>query len=1064
MAGGYTQSQLISDFSRGTDDWGMIEAGKQGMSVAVFDPFKKFIKLKAEGDTSYFVAPEKFVGDQRSSYNQELRFRFKIGIDDIGPRPSADDLIIEGGGATPVSISTPITAQNNPLPTRDMQEYVFKIHENPEFGWTPSLRPKDFIAVLSNITSIKIKGSYVPGGKGYFDEFVLETAELGGTGAPATWVEKCECNKGYRGQFCEKCQLGFYHENNGGPFARCIPCNCNGHSDYCNEESGVCNCGHNTGGVNCEVCADGFYGSAISGTPDDCQVCPCPYVDLEDGTRRVGKCYEIEGHPDSPICSECPTGRIGSRCELCEDGYFGDPEGMSGERRECRKCECSRNIDPSAIGNCNRTTGECLRCIDDTAGFNCEKCKSGFFGDALAPKTNGQKSCQACQCYPPGTFHSDENMLPECNSITGKCSCKPNVVGHDCDKCKDGFWNLNSGNGCEACNCDPIGSINATCDDATGQCFCRDGIFGLRCDKLMPLYFGFSVDGAEPCDCDLTGSLSEQCDVETGQCECRDKVEGRRCDTCMENTKTRVGSQNEKICEPCDDCYNLVQDAANEHREGLNELETLLRHIAESPEPVGQDFMVQLKKLRVRITNMLVDTKLSVNTEDGASLRDRLEELYARLEEVQDVVISANTQLEDAEMQGRDASDNVMRAEAVINRARESLRGAKNLMDVEGNEALRRAQERARKFGDGNALMSSLARTARKLAEEQFESASEIESIAKQANDLSTDAYKKARDALEEQANTAQQIQILQAQLRDMSSQLSQVQGASQETLKLASDAYLKAITISQSVSELEVPEVETSRLSDQSRRISKDAERIRADAERLISENDELLRKTTMQRYELNQIFNTAADQQSVIDAHLTDMKTNRDSAMKAVETGNSVLEQATRTLEILEDFDRRVEENKSAAEGALDKIANIESTLSLAMGDTAAADEALEDTDTDSVTAYEIAVESKNTAEEASKNAKTIVDESRKVLEKAENLNLDAVSLQDKAEETEARVLVKDEESGREAQTAADALREANKAQSSSNLATVKVNQAKMELEEIDQILATIDNPGDK
>ena len=36
----------------------------------------------------------------------------------------------------------------------------------------------------------------------------------------------------------------------------------------------------------------------------------------------------------------------------------------------------------------------------------------------------------------------------------------------------------------------------------------------------------------------------------------------------MENTKTKVGSQNEKICEPCDDCYNLVQDAANEHRQG----------------------------------------------------------------------------------------------------------------------------------------------------------------------------------------------------------------------------------------------------------------------------------------------------------------------------------------------------------------------------------------------------------------------------------------------------------------------------------------------------------------
>ena len=281
----------------------------------------------------------------------------------------------------------------------------------------------------------------------------------------------------------------------------------------------------------------------------------------------------------------------------------------------CRKCECSRNIDLSAIGNCDRTTGECLRCIDDTAGFNCEKCKSGFYGDALAPRNIGDpQNCAPCQCNPFGTFHSDENQLPECNSITGKCSCKPNVVGHDCEKCKDGFWNINSNVGCEACNCDPIGSVNATCSDLTGQCFCREGIFGLRCDKLMPLYFGFSVLGAQPCDCDPTGSLSDQCDTETGQCPCRDKVEGRRCDTCMENTKTRVGSENEKICEPCDDCYNLVQDAANEHRASLDQLDGLLKHIAENPEPVGEDFNIQVKKLKVRLVNMRVDSKISAGS------------------------------------------------------------------------------------------------------------------------------------------------------------------------------------------------------------------------------------------------------------------------------------------------------------------------------------------------------------------------------------------------------------------------------------------------------------------
>ena len=85
-------------------------------------------------------------------------------------------------------------------------------------------------------------------------------------------------------------------------------------------------------------------------------------------------------------------------------------------------------------------------------------------------------------------------------------------------------------------------------------------------------------------------------------------------------------------------------------------------------------------------------------------------------------------------------------------------------------------------------------------------------------------------------------------------------------------------------------------------------------------------------------------------------------------------------------------------------------------------------------------------------------------KVAVKAENLKNDATSLKAKSDETEARVQDKDQASSVDSSTAADALREANKAQSSSKEATVKVNQAKMELEEISQILATIDNPGVK
>lgn len=528
----------------------------------------------------------------------------------------------------------------------------------------------------------------------------------------------------------------------------------------------------------------------------------------------------------------------------------------------------------------------------------------------------------------------------------------------------------------------------------------------------------------------------------------------------MENTKTRTGSENEKVCEPCDDCYNLVQDAANEHRDSLDQLDTLLRHISENPEPIGSEFEVPLRKLRVRIRNMLVDTKLSASSEDGGSLRDRLEDLYVKLRDVQDVVTRANTQLDEAQGKGREASENVARAEDVINRAKESLRGAKNLLDVDGRDSLRKAEEKARKFGKGNAQMTSLASTARKLAEEQFESASEIESIAKQANELSNEAYKTAHKALEEQGDTASKISNLQDEVRDMGVKLSQVQSDSMETLKSASDSYLKALTIYQSVFNLQVPEVENpDKYSNEAAKIIEDAEMIKTDAESLIAENEELLNTATRQRYELEQYLGQVRGQQENIDSHLQAMETSRDAALKAVETEAEVLQKAQDTLDILKNFENKVNENRAAAESALDKISNIENTLRIAMEDTGNADAALLDTDADSVTAYEIAIASKTTAEEASQNAKIIDEESTTVLEKAGALNNDATSLRDKSDETDARVKSKDSSSSRDAQTAADALREANKAQSSSLEATEKVNQAKNELEEIAQILATID-----
>ena len=79
-------------------------------------------------------------------------------------------------------------------------------------------------------------------GAGFLDDVKLESAVNGGSvGASVSHVEQCRCLAGYIGQFCEDCEPGYRRDPvNGGPQARCVPCNCHGHSDQCDVNTGQC--------------------------------------------------------------------------------------------------------------------------------------------------------------------------------------------------------------------------------------------------------------------------------------------------------------------------------------------------------------------------------------------------------------------------------------------------------------------------------------------------------------------------------------------------------------------------------------------------------------------------------------------------------------------------------------------------------------------------------------------------------------------------------------------------------------------------------------------------------
>lgn len=119
--------------------------------------------------------PDRFLHDQRASYNQNLSFTFRIG--EGGPRATVEDIKLEGAG---LSISQPIFGQANPMPTYVNQDYVFKLSEDPSYGWNPRLNAKDFVSVLANLTAIKIRATYAPQGLFLmFSLFLLLSTKVG---------------------------------------------------------------------------------------------------------------------------------------------------------------------------------------------------------------------------------------------------------------------------------------------------------------------------------------------------------------------------------------------------------------------------------------------------------------------------------------------------------------------------------------------------------------------------------------------------------------------------------------------------------------------------------------------------------------------------------------------------------------------------------------------------------------------------------------------------------------------------------------------------------------------
>uniref|UniRef100_A0A3Q4BIK6 Laminin, alpha 4 n=1 Tax=Mola mola TaxID=94237 RepID=A0A3Q4BIK6_MOLML len=268
----------------------------------------------------------------------------------------------------------------------------------------------------------------------------------------------------------------------------CLPCNCKGRADYCNDITGICkNCKDHSTGNFCEICEDGYTLVPNLDGSDTCRPCACP---LSVPSNFAVYC----DRGGAILRCKCQEGYAGHLCE-CAPGYYGNPMVIG---NSCKRCNCNANSDPNLIFNeCHNLTGHCQHCWGNTAGGNCERCTPGFYGDAITAK-----NCR-CKCNKCGTS--------SCDDRTGVCHCKPGVTGRHCDQCEEGYSGFSSCQGCQRCECRPA-SMRSTCHPLTHSCPCRPGAGGRYCERCLPGYWDYGPSGCQ-CDCE-----SGHCDMHTGEC------------------------------------------------------------------------------------------------------------------------------------------------------------------------------------------------------------------------------------------------------------------------------------------------------------------------------------------------------------------------------------------------------------------------------------------------------------------------------------------------------------------------------------------------------------------
>ncbi|XP_060913974.1 basement membrane-specific heparan sulfate proteoglycan core protein isoform X6 [Labrus mixtus] len=285
----------------------------------------------------YWQLPGVYQGDKVGSYGGKLKYTISYVAGTRGTTLDDGDVQIIGNDITLVA-SQPWQRREHGSRETHQFEFVFKEENWQRLDGMPATR-EHLLMVLADLDDILIRASYSSEMRSSsIYDISMEVAVPNYSGlAQALEVEQCRCPPGYQGLSCQDCASGYTRTGGGLYLGHCELCECNGHSDSCHPENGICtSCLHNTQGELCEQCAQGFFGDPTVGTPEDCQPCACPHTDPDNQFSPTCESLGNGGYQ----CTACQPGYTGQYCERCAPGYVGNPQ----ERQKCRPYDAAASL------------------------------------------------------------------------------------------------------------------------------------------------------------------------------------------------------------------------------------------------------------------------------------------------------------------------------------------------------------------------------------------------------------------------------------------------------------------------------------------------------------------------------------------------------------------------------------------------------------------------------------------------------------------------------------------------------------------------------------------------